>query len=226
MVSPLKTICTALIGGMMLLPLTALAQSDDFQTWSSIEIKKKVDKKLSFALEEELRLCNNSTTFGKNNVALSGTYALHKKLRLGAGYQYSYTNDFDDGYVRGHRLMLNATLRHKTESNFVLSLRERFQTDWSSAPYEYASLCLRHKLQVAYSDKDKAWSPFANVELTQALNNPVQNTIERIRAFAGCEYELTDALGASVAFGYQHTDRPLKKPKDAYLLSIGFSYSL
>lgn len=223
---PLKTICTALIGGMMLLPFMALAQTDDFQTWSSIEIKKKIDKKLSFALEDELRFCNNSTAFSKNSVSLTGTYSLHKKLRLGAGYQYSYANDFDDGFVKGHRLMLNATLRHKTESDIVFSLRERFQTDWSSAPDEYASLCLRHKLQVAYSNKSLDWSPFASVELTQALNNPVQNTIVRIRAFAGCEYSINDALGASAAFGFQHTDKPLKKPKDNYMLSIGLSYSL
>lgn len=221
-----KKICAVLVGGLMLLPLMTMAQYNDFQTWTSIEIKKKASKKLSFALEEEMRLCNNSSTFSKNNVTISTTYAMHKKLRLGAGYRYSYANDFDDGYVRGHRLMLNATLRHKTDNNFVFSFRERFQTDWTSAPHEYASLYLRHKLEVAYSNKIYAWTPYASVEFTEALNNPVQNTFERIRALAGCEYEINSSLNANLGFGYQSTRRPTKKPKDTFMLSVGFSYTL
>ncbi len=212
----------------VLLPLSLAvsAQTNDFQTWSSVEIKKKISKELSLSLEEEVRLGNNSTTFDKNNVTLSGTYALHKKLRIGAGYRYSCANNLGDGYAHGHRLMINATLRHKTESNIVLSFRERFQSDWSSEPQQYATLCLRHRLQAAYSKKDLPWSPYVNVEIFEALNNPVQNTIERIRAFAGCEYEISNSLNATLGFGYQCTRRPGKKPKDTYMLSAGLSYSL
>ena len=217
---------TLLAGALLTAAAPASAQDTDFQTWSSIEVKKKLSKKLTVDVEEELRLCNNSTAFGKNNVSASATYNLHKKLRVGAGYRYSYVNDFDDGYSRAHRLMLNATLRHKTESDIVFSFRERFQTDWSSAPHEYASLYLRHKLQAAYSSKESPWGPYVNVEFSQSLNNPAGNGFDRIRAFAGCEYEMFGKLTINAAWGYQYTNRPLKKAKKASILAIGVSYSL
>ena len=211
-------------GALIAAALPAAAQDTDFQTWSSIGVKKKLSKKLSVTVEEELRLSNNSTAFGKNNVSASTTYNLHKKLRVGAGYRFSYVNDFDDGYSLAHRLMLNATLRHKTDADIVLSLRERFQTDWSSAPHEYATMYLRHKLQAAYSSKDSPWGPFVSVEFSQSLNNPVQNGIDRVRALAGCEYEMLGKLTFSAAWGYQYTNRPLKKAKKASILAIGVTY--
>lgn len=212
------------VGALLAAALQTAAQNTDFQTWSSLEVKKKLSKKLTVDVGEELRLYNNSTTFGKNNVSASATYSVNKKLRLGAGYRYSYVNDFDDGYSRAHRLMLNATLRHKSDRDIVFSFRERFQTDWSSAPHEYAKLYLRHKLQAAYSNKECPWGPYVNVEFSQSLNNPAQNGIDRIRAMAGCEYSLMKNLDVDVAWGYQYTNRPLKKAKKASILAIGVIY--
>ena len=189
-------------------------------------MKKKLSKKLSGSVEEELRLYNNSTAFGKDNVSATATYNLHKKLRVGGGYRYSRVNGFDDGYSNTHRLMLNATLRHKTGSDIVLSLRERFQTDWSSAPHEYASMYLRHRLQAAYNSKESPWGPFVSVEFSQSLNNPAGNGFDRVRALAGCEYEMMGKLTFSAAWGYQYTNRPLKKAKKASILSIGVTYGL
>ena len=215
---------TLLAGALLTAAAPASAQNTDFQTWSSVGVKKKISKKLSVTVEEELRLYNNSTAFGKDNVTASATYNLHKKLRVGAGYRYSYVNDFDDGYSNAHRLMINATLRHKTGSDIVLSLRERFQTDWSSAPHEYASMYLRHRLQAAYSSKESPWGPFVSVEFSQSLNNPAGNGFDRVRALAGCEYEMMGKLTLSAAWGYQYTDRPLTKAKQANILAIGVTY--
>lgn len=209
---------------VLLSTLNLSAQKNDFQTWTTIELKKKVTKKLSFELEEELRLCNNSTTFGQNNLTLSSTYALHKKLRLGLGYRYAYENEFDDGHSKSHRIMVNATLRHKMQTGILLTFRERFQTDFSMG--NRSKMFLRHRLQAAYKNSEFDWSPYLNVELTQALNNPVKNTIEKVRVFAGCEYDISYRLSANLAFGFQHSDRPLKKPKNYYMLNIGLSYLL
>ncbi|MBO7495598.1 MAG: DUF2490 domain-containing protein [Salinivirgaceae bacterium] len=215
---------TLLAGALLTAAAPATAQNTDFQTWSSIGVKKKISKKLSVTVEEELRLYNNSTAFGKDNVSASATYNLHKKLRVGGGYRYSRVNNFDDGYSNAHRLMLNVTLRHKSESDIVFSLRERFQTDWSSAPHEYATMYLRHKLQAAYSSKEHPWGPYVNVEFSQSLNNPAQNGIDRIRAMAGCEYSLLKHFDVDFAWGYQYTNRPLKKAKKASILAIGITY--
>ncbi|MBO7143415.1 MAG: DUF2490 domain-containing protein [Salinivirgaceae bacterium] len=215
---------TLLAGALLTAAAPATAQSTDFQTWSSIGVKKKLSKKLSVTVEEELRLYNNSTAFGKDNVTASATYNLHKKLRVSGGYRYSRVNGFDDGYSNSHRLMLNATLRHKTGSDIVLSLRERFQTDWSSAPHEYATMYLRHRLQAAYSSKESPWGPYVNVEFSQSLNNPAGNGFDRVRALAGCEYEMRGMLTFNVGLGYQYTNRPLKKPKKASILALGVTY--
>ena len=64
------------------------------------------------------------------------------------------------------------------------------------------------------------------VEFSQSLNNPAGNGFDRVRALAGCEYEMMGKLTFSAAWGYQYTNRPLKKAKKASILAIGVTYGL
>ena len=47
---------------MLLCPLLAHAQSDDFGIWTTVNVEKKIDKKWSAKGEVEFRSRNNSST--------------------------------------------------------------------------------------------------------------------------------------------------------------------
>lgn len=206
----------------LLLANVGFAQNTDFMTWNSVATSIKLNKKTSVDIEQELRFANNSTMFSKSNTTLSAAYDVTKKVKVGVGYRIIYANELDDGKTYSQRIMINVAGRKKV-SNFTISLRERFQADFSKI--NRTELYLRHKLSAKYRGIEKIdVKPYAELELFQSLNNAVGNRIDRQRIFAGVTYSLIKSLEIDLAYGLQHTHKMLKNEKTYYVLRLGLLY--
>lgn len=127
------------------------AQSDDFGIWTSFEAQKKISKKVSVALEGELRTRDNVSTNDRWSIGLDGSYKLTKWLKASAGYTFLYDNNerisyYEEGdrkvesgavnvgepkkraeyWAPRHRFYVSLTAS-KSFGNLEVSLRERWQ---------------------------------------------------------------------------------------------------
>ena len=213
--------------GFLLIVKFYYSQNSDFQTWSSIEIEKKIIKSVSISIEEEVRIAQNSTSFNTSNTSISGLYSFNKFIKAGIGYRYSYSYDIEDGYSVSHRLMVDGVLKYKL-GDFAFSFRERFQDDWqtekTSPTATYPDLYLRHKLQIKYNVPKISLFPYLEAELFQSLNNPIQNKVDKYRWTAGLEYDFKNDLSVSLFYRIQDSHKVLKKRNEIYILGTGISY--
>ena len=73
---------------LVLLPLGAAAQKDDFGLDFSLEAQKKLSKSVSLGFEGELRTRDNTKTVDRWAAGLSPDYKAYKWLKLSAGYAF------------------------------------------------------------------------------------------------------------------------------------------
>ena len=94
---------------LVLLPLGAAAQKDDFGLDFSLEVQKKLSKSVSLGFEGELRTRDNTKTVDRWAAGLSLDYKAYKWLKLSAGYAFlydhnektTYYDDTDDAVLDG-----------------------------------------------------------------------------------------------------------------------------
>ena len=127
------------------------AQSDDFGIWTSVEAQKKVNKKLNFDIEGEMRTRDNTSEMSRWSIGAGVTYKLTKWLKASAGYVFLYDNNvrisyYDEtdkkviqglvnvgdpkkrGEYWGERHRVNVSLTGSYSIGHIdLSLRERWQ---------------------------------------------------------------------------------------------------
>lgn len=125
---------------LMMMPLSLLAQSDDFGVWTSIGAEKKISKKLSVGMEAELRTRDDVSTLDRWSVGVDAQYKLTKWLKVSAGYSflddnnekitYKETNGMPNKLAEywgvRHRFNVSLTGSYKF-GDWQVSLRERWQ---------------------------------------------------------------------------------------------------
>ena len=74
---------------MLLFHSDVSAQSEDFELWKGIELKKAWGKDLTFSFEEQVRLNNNVSQFKSAFVDGGVRYDLLKQTRISLGYRYT-----------------------------------------------------------------------------------------------------------------------------------------
>lgn len=128
---------------------SAMAQSDDFGLWTSINADADLSKKWSVSLGTEMRFEDKVSKVTRSGFDFSATYKPFKFLRFGLGYVYmrdryagetkaNYSTDENGNeYLNGYnsdpsfrrdknRVFFQITGRHKI-GRFTVSLRERLQ---------------------------------------------------------------------------------------------------
>ena len=165
---------------LALMPLCALAQSDDFGLDFSLEAQKKLSKKWSIGLEGEFRTRDNTKTVDRWSLGLGVDYKVTKWLKVSAGYAFlydhneriSYYERTDDAVLEGdaevgdpkkcarywaprHRFNVSLTLDKKLFGDFRFSLRERWQ--YTYRPEHTVSERWSY-LNQAYDGKEKTYS--------------------------------------------------------------------
>ena len=164
---------------MLLLPLTAVAQGDDFGLDFSLEAQKKLSKAWSLSLEGELRTRDNTKTTDRWSIGLDVDYKVTKWLKASAGYtllydnneRISYFEELDDEVLDGdadagdpkkcakywgtrHRFNVSLTFDKKLFGDFKFSLRERWQYTYRP---EYTVSERWSYLDNAYDGKEKTY---------------------------------------------------------------------
>ena len=78
---------------LLFFSLTAFSQGNDFQTWYSISLNKKVLKKTNFSIKSGLRPRENSSLFSKQFTDFRIKRKYNKHFSFSFGYRYINNSD-------------------------------------------------------------------------------------------------------------------------------------
>ena len=165
---------------LVLLPLGASAQSDDFGLDFWVEAQKKLSKQWNVSIEGEYRTRDNTKTSDRWAVGLNADYKAAKWLKASAGYTLLYDNNEKISYFEGtddavldgdanegdpkkcacywavrHRFNISLTFDKKLFGDFRFSLRERWQ--YTYRPEHTVSERWSY-LDNAYDGKEKTYN--------------------------------------------------------------------
>ncbi len=203
----------------------SVAQVNDAGLWTSINLEKKITKKIAVDLSQEFRFNENISELGSFFTEISAQYKLHKNLSIGAGYRFINKRELDDSYEKRHRMLFDLNTKEKI-SKIAVSARIRFQSQYSGVntsengkvPDNY----LRTKLSVKY-DFEKRYTPYLSGETFFHLNAPDGILFDNYRLSFGIEYEFTKR--SDIQFGYLiDQEVQVNNPWTSYITTIAYNY--
>ncbi|MDR2920888.1 MAG: DUF2490 domain-containing protein [Tannerella sp.] len=207
-------------------PLIVSAQ-EEWGTSTSVCVSKKISK-VSIALEEEFRLRENFSTADRFSTSLDLSYKPWKYLKVGGAYNLINHNHETKGWEVRHRYYFYATGNYSF-NRFNISLRERFQSTYRAGVKETAKranpkLFLRSRLKLEYDIKKSKLEPYASVEFFSPLNDPVDNSMDKIRYTAGTNYKLNKRNKLDFFYRYNNfmDDDDIG---GQHVIGLGYSYS-
>lgn len=194
-----KIQCLIALSSFLLSTLNGYSQSEDtsdLESWNSLGLEYKLNKKWSFGLEEQLRLDENISEISEYFTQLETKYAITKKFDIGLGLRYIREND-NEGNVQGYenhfRFNVDASYKHKI-NDFTLKYRLRYQNKnelgVSSSDGDYAKQYLRLKAAVAYNFKNWKLDPKFSAEIFNRFENGDVDQYNKYRLTLGTDYKI------------------------------------
>lgn len=225
---------------ILITPYT-FSQSENYGTWTTISIEKKMSKKWDIDAETELRTIGGNDVYfvrliERWSLGVGTSYDINKFLKLGTGYDLMNKIDTKySNYQFRHRFKVDATGRLKI-NDFTFTLRERVQTtikDDSQRIRENGTIdtynmnpewSWRNRLQINYNIPNFKINPSASVETFYQLNNPDGNRFENIRYTLSLNYKYKKRNEFELS-GVYNTELESEDAYGRYVLSFGYKYS-
>ena len=201
-------------------------QVNDAGLWMNAGFEKKLNKKLSLYLSEEVRMNENISEVGTIFTETGAEYKVLKNLNISAAYRFINKRRLDDSYSKRHRYMIDASYKLKIHK-LNLAVRERFQSQYndinSSAKGHLPENYLRSKLSLKYPLR-KRIETYISAEIFNQLNNPDGNEIDNERFTAGITYKISKAADLDSSY-LINKEINVKNPMTSYIIGIGYFYS-
>jgi len=223
----IKSIFTALIAFCCLLSLRAQDNTDDWGGQVSVEISKKIIKKLTLSFEEEFRLHKNFSRADRFSHSLDLTYKPFKFLKGGVSYNLLNYYDLQDGWDYRHRYNIHLT-GDKSFGRFNVALRERLQGTYRPQALidHNPKWYLRSRVKVEYDIRKSHFEPFASAEMYYSLNDPdpANRSINRWRFIAGSKYNINKKNNLQLY--YRYTNYADQDDNNGHMICIGYSVDI
>lgn len=206
---------------LLLLSCAALTVSaDDFGGNISVELSKKLSKKVDISLEEEVRLTQNMSHFDRSATTLGADFKLLKKyLKAGVAYSALVYNE-TDYYLLDHRAIASLT-GTAYAGNFEFSLRARYQATFLDESYGNShkvnpKQIVRGKAEIEYDIAKIKLNPYISAE---AYYEIAKQDCNRFKYSVGAKKKINKHNSVSV--GFQFDD---KLKSDNYYVLVGYGY--
>lgn len=237
---------------LLMLPLVACAQSDDFGIWTSVSADKKINKKFSVGIDAELRSRDDASELDRWSVGIGGQYKLTKWLKASAGYSLLRDNNYKVTYkaTNGmpnklaeywgtrHRVNFSLTASQKL-GNIELSLRERWQYtyrpektiderwDYDDEEYDGKPKTYKGKGKNVLRSRLQLGYDIPNSHFEPYISAEMYNawSVQKMRYSAGIDWKVSKKTAVGVYYIYQsvHDDEDDNEPNRHIL---GLEYKL
>lgn len=186
----------------------------------SVELSKKLSKKVDISLEEEVRLTQTMSHFDRSATTIGADFKLLKKyLKAGVAYSALVYNE-TDYCLLDHRAIASLT-GSAYAGNFEFSLRARYQATFLDENYGNShkvnpKQILRGKAEIEYDVAKIKLNPYISAE---AYYEFAKNDCNRFKYSIGAKKKINKHN--SVSLGFQLDD---KLKSDNYYVLLGYGY--
>ena len=194
------------------------SQENDFQTWNSLSINKKLSKKSNLIYKFGLRFRENSSILSKQFYEVKYKYSILKRVAFSTGFRYSDNWDKKRINNRSNRFFLDVLYKDKLHKRLSFSLRNRLQ---SQGFYYNYNLIFRQKFSLNYNIRKTKFDPSISTEYFYNLDEG----IKKLRSGISFTNKITKNLDFD--FGYKiQNEFGLTRPNTFYIFECKISYDL
>ena len=201
---------------------------NDAALWLSVNFEKKINKHFYLQLNQQNRITENMTTYGRGSADLNVTYRLNKNIRFTGGYVFLKRPLPDNSYTNEHRFYSAITLKKRLgrwDFTFRNMLQLRFKNIYSSYEGKVPGIYERNKLTVKY-DLNKYFNPYISEELFYPLHKGIQKGLSKSRTAIGCTYRLSSKSQLDLYFLFQQELNAYNPTNRDFVYGISFTQEL
>ncbi len=213
---------------LLLLPLFARAQKNDFRTWYNLELEGEAFKLVDFSVSPELRLWNNSSRLESVLISTDLSVPVTKFLRLGTRYRFQIDYVKDDLTKYIHRYGFYAEFDYRIE-RLRMAYRAMYQNEYAnysrSEDGRIPESVHRHKISFKYRRKGWDITPGVAAEMFFTVRPKWINYQQKLRLTAGFQYRITKDININLHYKYQQ-EYYENNPLTSHIISTGIEYEL
>ena len=202
---------------LLILPFAAFAQKEDFQLWGSLKFSKKVNSKIRFELQEQIRWDDSLSQQQKNFTDLGLKYKIRKAHSLGLNVRI--VNEFEE--AKNIRMNLDFSSEYSPSgASISLKQRLRLQQSWKDDG-EIDNMHFRTKWAIAL--KNKFINPYFSHEIYWKM--AAINELSKKRFTLGISWSMMEKLKMKMFVRYQRQQNK-KNPDHLQILGFGLHYKI
>jgi len=202
---------------LLILPFAAFAQKEDFQLWGSVKFSKKVNSKVRFELQEQIRWNDSLSQQQKNFTDLGFRYKITKAHYLGLNVRI--VNEFEED--KNIRMNLDFISEYSPSGTSIsLKQRIRLQQSWKDDG-EIDNMHFRTKWAIAL--KNKFINPYFSHEIYWKM--AAINELSKKRSTLGFSWDMMKKLKMKM-FVRSQREQNKNNPDHLKILGFGLQYKI
>ena len=198
--------------------LSAFAQENDFQSWYSVSLNKKIIKKTNLTVKSGLRLRENSSLYAKQFTDVKIKRKYNKRIAYAVGYRYINKWNKQLNIDTQNRFYADVNYKNKLSKRFSYALRNRWQTSGDMYGYK---MTLRQKFALNYNIRKTKLTPSVATEYFLTL----EDGINKLRSTIALAYPLNKDLDVDLGYRIQQ-EFYVNNPQTLFVLEAKLSYKL
>lgn len=197
---------------------STFAQENDFQSWYSVSLNKKIIKKTNLAVKTGLRLRENSSLYAKQFTDVKIKRKYNKHISYAVGYRYINRWDITLNISNQNRFYADVNYKNKLSKRFAYTVRSRWQTQGDLYGYK---MTLRQKFALDYNIRKTKLAPSVATEYFLTL----EDGINKLRSTIALGYPLAKKLDFELAYRIQH-EFYVNNPETLFIFEGKIAYDL
>ena len=192
--------------------------SQDFGTWTKVNLDFKINKKTSFTNKTELRTLDNSSQISQFYTQFSLNKKLNKKITTSFAWRLRLLNK-EYSFLLANRFHNDLNLKHKiSDLSFYFRLRTQinFTSNSSNELYERTRLKLKYKI-------NKKIAFYVYQELYFLLSSSERYFYDKTRFGTGIQYELNKKTDLEIKY-LKINDINIENPNSLNVLGLKISH--
>ncbi len=203
---------------LLLTSLSVLSQENDFQSWHTISVNKKLVKKTTLTVKSGLRLRENSTLYSKQFFDTRVKRKFNKNISYAFGYRYATNWDKELRISNKNRFYGDINYKNKFIKRLSYSVRNRWQTQGDINGYK---MNLRQKFLAAYNIRKTKLKPSIATEYFLNLDSG----INKLRSTIAVSHPITRNLNFDFSYRIQQ-EFYVNNPETLFIFEGKLSYDL
>jgi hypothetical protein len=198
--------------------LSAFTQENDFQTWYSVSLNKKIIKKTTLTVKTGLRLRENSSLYAKQFTDVKIKRKYSKRISYAVGYRYINKWNIALNISNQKRFYADVNYKNKFSKRFSYTVRNRWQTQGDLFGYK---MTLRQKFGLDYNIKKTKLTPSISTEYFLNL----EDGINKLRSTIALGYPLAKKLDFELTYRIQQ-EFYVNNPQTLFIFEGKLAYNL